>query len=359
MNSFHSVWAERRDLPLTILSWVGVMLITFWLLGHIRHSLLLLVIAVFLAAALVPVVSFFERFVPRFFAILFVYIILFSCLGTVVYFFLHTAIEQLKMFSHNISYLLTPDGNGSSPVVVALTQLGVSQDQIAQTSVQLATQAEQLTTSIVPLIGSFFTLILDMVLVTVISIYFMVDGRKMMNWLRKSAPVNHKAHILFFLNTLERIVGGYIRGQLTLAVTIGLLIGIGMTLFHVQYAVLLGVLSFVLAFVPIFGTLISGSICVLLALTQGWLTAVLVLGYFILMHLVEGDIVGPRIVGKALGIHPLVSIIALVIGSELYGVVGVLFASPVAGVLQAISLSLWSEWKATHPESFSEHSDEE
>ena len=99
---------------------------------------------------------------------------------------------------------------------------------------------------------------------------------------------------------------------------------------------------------------ISGAICVLLALTQGWLTAVLVLAYFTIVHVIEGDVIGPRVVGRAIGLHPAVSLLALIAGGELFGITGALLASPVAGVIQAIVVSFWTEWRETHPEEFQE-----
>jgi len=120
----------------------------------------------------------------------------------------------------------------------------------------------------------------------------------------------------------------------------------------VPYALLLGVLAFVLEFIPILGTLASGVICVLLALTKGWLIALIVLVYFVLVHILEGDVIGPRIVGKAIGLHPAVALVALIAGGELFGIWGVLLASPVAGVLQAFLLAIWSEWRETHPQEF-------
>ena len=108
-----------------------------------------------------------------------------------------------------------------------------------------------------------------------------------------------------------------------------------MTLFHVPYAVLLGVMAFVLEFIPVLGTLTSGAICVLIALSQGWLIALGVLIYFILVHIFEGDVVGPRIVGKAVGLHPAVSLVALIAGAELFGVWGAVLAAPLAGLIQA------------------------
>lgn len=130
-----------------------------------------------------------------------------------------------------------------------------------------------------------------------------------------------------------------------------------MAILHVPYAVLLGVLAFVLEFIPVLGTLTSGAICVLIALTQGWLTALLVLAYFVVVHILEGDIIGPRVVGKAIGLHPVVSLIALIAGAELFGIVGAIFASPIAGVLQALLRAIWIEWREAHPDQFEEGKD--
>src|SRR5207248_5010390 len=150
------------------------------------------------------------------------------------------------------------------------------------------------------------------------------------------------------------VIGGYIRGQLLLAFLIGVLVGVGMAVIRVPYAVLLGVLAFVFAFVPVLGTFVSGAACVLLALTLGWPYAVGVLVYFIIIHVLEGDIVGPRIVGQAIGLHPIVSLAALIAGAELFGIWGALFASPLAGILQAMLVALWKDWRANHPEQFPE-----
>jgi len=99
-------------------------------------------------------------------------------------------------------------------------------------------------------------------------------------------PKRQKSRIIFFLNTMQRVVGGYIRGQIILAFLIAALVGIGMSLLHVPYAVLLAAVAFVLEFIPILGSFISGAICVLLALTQGWLIALAVLVYFIFIHII-------------------------------------------------------------------------
>jgi predicted PurR-regulated permease PerM len=118
---------------------------------------------------------------------------------------------------------------------------------------------------------------------------------------------------------------------------------------QVPYAVLLGLLAFLLEFIPTLGTLLSGVICVLVALTQGWVLALIVLGYFVLIHVLEGYVVAPRVLAKAVGLHPAVSIIALLVGAELLGIWGALFAAPVAGLLQVSLTTLWRGWRQDHP----------
>jgi len=87
-------------------------------------------------------------------------------------------------------------------------------------------------------------------------------------------------------------------------------------------------------FIPVLGVFVSGFASVVVAPFHGWPRALLVLGYFVLVHIVEGDVVGPRIMGKAVGIHPatgLVALVALVAGTELFGVWGALFAAHHSG----------------------------
>jgi predicted PurR-regulated permease PerM len=204
-----------------------------------------------------------------------------------------------------------------------------------------------------PYLEKFLATILDIFLVSVLSIYLLLDGVKFTTWIKTNIPNSQKSRFFFLLNTIDTVLGGYLRGQTTLAAIIGLLIGFGMFFLHVPYAALLGVLAFFLAYIPTIGTITSGVICVALALTQGVVTALITLVYFVVMHFIESDILGPKIVGKELGIHPAISILAVIAGNELFGIIGMLVASPVAGIVQAISFAIWKEWRLTHPEEFS------
>jgi predicted PurR-regulated permease PerM len=148
------------------------------------------------------------------------------------------------------------------------------------------------------------------------------------------------------VTVVNRVIGGYIRGTFTLAALIGLMVGIGLWLFGVPYAAILGVLAFFMEFIPVLGVFITGTAAVLLALFQGWQLALFVLGYFVLAHVLEADVIGPRILGKAIGIHPAVGLVAFLAGTELFGIWGALFAAPVAGLLQAAVTAGWLELRS-------------
>lgn len=184
-----------------------------------------------------------------------------------------------------------------------------------------------------------FDSVLDVIVVEILSIYLLLDGSRVFRWLRENMPIPQQKRGYFLLDTLQTVVGGYIRGQLVLSLLIGTLVGAGMAIFRVPHPVLLGELAFLLSFIPVLGTFISGTLCILLSLTasnswvvalthQTWILAIIVLLYFVAMHAIESHIVGPRVVGQAVGLHPVVSIAALVAGAELFGILGALFVAP-------------------------------
>ena len=346
-------WVRRLLIPLAILAWAGVVILILWASGYVARTILLLVIATLLAYALSPLVTLLERVVPRFLAILLVYLIVLGGIGTLLYLIVRTTVDQIVSLSNFLGVALAPGQNGNpSALELTLRSFGISQDQITSARAQIVSQAEGLAGNIVPVLTGVVGTALDIILVAVMSVYLLIDGKRITNGLRQSMPRRQRGRIRFLLDTLQRVVGGYIRGQLLLCGLIGVLVGAGMEILGVPYALLLGVVAFVLEFIPVLGTLVSGLICVLLALTKGWLLAIIVLVYFVVVHVIEGDVVGPRIVGKAIGLHPVVSLAALIAGGELFGIWGVLFASPVAGVLQALLVAVWSEWRETHPQEF-------
>jgi len=349
-------WARQRDLVLTIIGWLFVVAVILWGASHIIRSLLVLLIAVLLAYALAPVVALLRRFLPRWLAILVVYLVAVGLLGGLVYLIINSLISQVTALTQALTQAGTSGGGGMlGSLLATLHRFGVSDAQIAAARQQLLNQAGSLTSDVVPLLRGIFDAVLDAILVVVLSVYLLIDGERLVHWIQENAPLNSRSRVRFTLTTLQRVVGGYIRGQTILCTIVGVLVGGGMFLFQVPYALLLGVLAFVFEFIPILGVFFSGAFCVVLALiSHGPLIAGLVLVYFIIVHIIEGDVVGPRIVGRAVGVHPAVSIFALLAGAELFGVWGALLASPVAGVLQVVIAAVFRQWRLAHPREYPE-----
>ena len=357
MSTSTTQWVRRLVISLTIFVWIALGIIALNAAGYIIGTLLVFIVACLLAYAIAPVVLLLQRFMPRFLAILLVYVVGFGLLGFLIYSVVSTSIQQFIMLAANFSAMLTPGPHGQQPVIFQVAQrFGISQAQIDAVTNQLATQlqnfAGSLTGGLLPLVSSIAGALINILLTAIISIYLLIDGSHAVAWLRTRLPAPTRDRVVFLLDVLHNVVGGYIRGQILLSAIIAMIVGVGMQLLHEPYAVLIGVLSFVMEFIPVLGTIFVGVVSVLIALTQGWITTLLVLVFFILVHILEGYVLAPRIVGKAVGLHPVISLLALTAGAELFGPWGAIFAAPFAGMLQALLFAFWSQWRKAHRDQF-------
>jgi predicted PurR-regulated permease PerM len=349
-------WTRRLIILLTILAALVLIVLIFEGAGHIIASLLIFTVAALIAYAIAPAVDFLHRFMPRALAILAVYLVVLVLLGLLMYFVLNTAITQISSLAQNIRSLLTPGPKGGVSPIEQLLLHVLTQNQIQTLTSQIETQLTQIASTIaggvLPFVSGVAGAALNILLTIVISIYLLVDGSRAIRWLRKSAPVSQRGRVTALFAMMQHVIGGYIRGQILLCLIVGTIVGVGLAILRMPYAVLLGVLSFVTEFIPVLGTIFAGTVAVLLALTQGWLMAVLVLAYFVLVHIFEGYFLAPRLVGKSVGLNGAVALLALTIGGELFGPWGAIFASPVAGLLQAFAAAFWTYYRRTHSDEF-------
>lgn len=339
-------------ISLGILIWVAVIL---WFAGHIAQALALLAIGALLADMLHPVIKFLEKVMPRFLAIALTYILLVGGLAVLLYFIIVAIIAQLTSLIGFVESLISTNGHGElQPIISFLSHYGITTTQLKGYAEQLLGQLQGIITDIIPLATNIFGFYVNMVLVALFSIYFALYGEAMTSWLRTKTPESQRGRINFFLNTLRRVVGGYIRGTVLLALIIGVLIGIGLTILRIPYVFLLAVFAFALEFLPVLGVYITSIAIILVALTQGPITALITLVFLIFVETLENNVLAPRIVGSAVGLNPILTIFGLLAGVELFGILGGLFSTPIIGLLQAIIIALWHEWKKQHPAEFPE-----
>lgn len=186
----------------------------------------------------------------------------------------------------------------------------------------------------------------------VVSIYLLVDGYRFASWLISRSPLSQRGWISIVLESLQRVVGGYIRGQFIMSAIMGLLQGVGMAIIGVPFALFIGVLAAIMEFIPIIGTITVGFVPVVIALTQSWTMALITLVYTIILDCVEGYVLSPRILGHAIQIRPVITLLAMIAGSQLFGIWGAIFGAPTAGLIQALVGAYWQYYQKMHTEEF-------
>jgi predicted PurR-regulated permease PerM len=356
------IWNSRLIILLTILAALALAVTILWGISHITTSVLVVVIAALIAYAIAPAVEILHKVMPRALAILLAYLIVIVILGVISYYVVSTAILQIGVLVQGISGWLKPGNSGPISLLALLLKLGLTQAQINALGQQIAGTLSNLASSlaggILPLLGGVAGGMVNILLTVVISIYLLIYGARAFSWIRNATPRSRRGQLGSTIEILQRVVGGYIRGQILLCTTIGFLVGVGLFIIGFPFAVLMGVLTFVTEFIPVLGTIFAGSVAVLLALTQGgWVMAVKVLIFFVLIHVFEGYILSPRLIGNAVKLNPAIMLIALTVGSELFGVFGAIFAAPTAGLLQALFTAIWIQYRQTHKDEFSDDDD--
>ena len=282
------VWARRlvylRILLITVLL-VGIL---FWLSSKVIVVLLILLVAALLAYAVVPVIDRLHRFMPRALAMLLVYVVAIALFGLLAYFTIKTLIPQLNSLAQSVQTFVTPGSNGQeSPLDQMLKSVGITQSQInsatKQLQSQLSTIAADVAKGLEPLIGGLISAGFNILITVVVSVYLLVDGYRFGNWLIGSSPLSQRGWVSSVLEILQRVVGGYIRGQIIMSSCMGVLQFVGMAILGVPYAPLIGLLAFILEFITTIGTIVSGFVAVVIAMTVSWQLALITLIYTIIV----------------------------------------------------------------------------
>jgi predicted PurR-regulated permease PerM len=167
--------------------------------------------------------------------------------------------------------------------------------------------------------------------------FISMDAPRIVRFFETLFPTQARDDFRRLLHGIDSGLAGVVRGQLTIMLVNGVLTLIGLLVLQVPFAFALGALATILYVVPIFGTILSSIPIVLLALTAGGLSkALLALGWILVIHALEAYVLNPKIMGDASKIHPVLIVLALVIGERTWGLVGALLAVPVASVVVAI-----------------------
>ncbi|MBI5798789.1 MAG: AI-2E family transporter [Candidatus Yonathbacteria bacterium] len=179
--------------------------------------------------------------------------------------------------------------------------------------------------------------VFSFVLIVVLSFYFAMQERGIENFLRIIIPFGNEEYAINLWERSKAKIGKWMQGQLLLGALIFVLVYLGLTIFGVPYAMSLALLAGLLEIIPVFGPILSAIPGVILAFTVGGPTlAAIVTGFYLLVQQFESHLIYPLVVRKVVGVPPILVILALIIGAQLGGFLGVLISVPVAAALMEL-----------------------
>ena len=191
--------------------------------------------------------------------------------------------------------------------------------------------------------------LLGYLIIPVYLFYLLFDLPQLKTFIESYIPERYRQTYNSKLAEVNTVLSGFIRGQLSVCAILALLYSAGLYFIGIDLAIVIGTLAGATFIIPYVGTIIGICLSVVMALLKfnDILHPLLCLGWFGLVQLLEGAVITPKIVGDTVGLHPLVAIVALLIGGQLFGITGMLLAVPVTAVLQVFLRSLADYYRSS------------
>lgn len=196
-------------------------------------------------------------------------------------------------------------------------------------------------------LGAILTVLGFLVLTPILTYYLLRDWERLLGRIRALVPRTRDEQILGFAREYDRLLGLYMRGQLIAAAVVGILTGVGFWLLGFPYALLLGVTAGLFNVVPYLGLIVSLVPALIIAIFSGsFLMSLLKIAIvFGVVQLLDGSVIGPRIVGDSVGLHPVWVILSLSVAGFFFGFVGLLIAIPLAVLVKLLLTRLVARYQ--------------
>jgi predicted PurR-regulated permease PerM len=356
-------WVQLVMLPLAVLA--------LFALAHAAGAVLLLfIVAAVIALILNPLVEFLQRtHVPRTAAVIAVYLAFFTLLPLLGFLAAGPVADQASSFANDVPGLVEDADAALDDVQRFFDEQGVNvqikgandsalrtlQDRVVEGSGEIVTLTGELLRLFVEL--SFYV-----ILVVVLSIYMLIYAPRIGMLVRSVMPPGDGTPEDDYPTRVQRAVFGYVRGQLLFSAIMGVSAGVSLWIFGTlgifpdgrTYALAFGLFFGLMELIPYVGPVLGAIPPVLVALVQDPLMALWVALLFVALQQLEGHIVAPNVFGRTLRLNPLLVILALLLGGQLYGFVGALVALPIAAVLRETLVYLkrhlvFEPWAASSP----------
>lgn len=312
----------------------------FAILWLARVVLFPFLLAIILAYLLAPLVELFVKHrVHRVLAILFTYALVGLVITAMMVYMVPLWVQETAKMIHLIpaltkqlqvtwNYWLMRFHQAPIPSSVrkAIDQAGIHWQS------RLFTLSKQLVTAVFGVLPG----ILSVIVSPVLAFYLLKDMNRIRERFWQVIPVRWQPSVFVLALDIDRTLNGFIRGQLLVALVVGTLSGLWVQALGIPLALLIGAIAGFTDVIPYVGPIAGAIPAVVLGLEQSPLKAVYAVAGFIAIHQLEGTVIGPKVMGDSVGLHPLVVIFAILAGGEIGGVAGLLLAVPSAAVIKVV-----------------------
>lgn len=311
-----------------------------WLVAHITDVVLTLAFALVAFAALLPVVEALDRRLPRAVAVAMVLGAGLLLLAIFVYVLIPPLVAQTQQLVASFPGYVGRVGAWIG-WLTGLTQRYAWMPDLGHLIGTLPARIATFLQSTLGWTVAVASAVMGTVTTLIISVFLLGDTRNLMGLYLSWFPHDRRDRVREVTQCVLEQVGAYVRGQALVMTAVGVLTGMGLALVGVDYAAALGLLVGLLDIIPMVGPVIAAVPGLLIALGQSPTTALLALGVYVVAQQIESQLLAPLIVGKAVGLPPVVILVSLLIGGALLGVVGVILAVPAAAAVQVLVRELY------------------
>jgi putative heme transporter len=333
-----AAWSGRL---LVVLAAAGLVL---WLLIRLRVIVVPVIVALFLATLLVPVVRWLEARGWRHGSA-----VVATFVGTVLLLLgIIAGLVPLVVGEFQTLRQRADEGVREVQEFIASRPFGLDEADLnrylEQARERFTESSSELTRGAIEgatLVGEVIT---GLILCLFLTFFFVKDSERFTRWILDFVGPRRAPHLREVGHRSATAVSGYLRGQASVGLVDAVFIGIGLLIVGVPLVLPLSFLTFVAAFLPLVGAFVAGALAALVALvTKGLTAALIVVGITVLVQQLEGHLLAPLLLGRAVSLHPVVIILALAAGAILGGIIGAFLAVPIAAVVTAVGTYLRGE----------------
>lgn len=315
-------------------------------LWAIREVIALIFVALMLSAVMTPFVALLRKFkIPVAVSVLLFYAVLFGGILSTLVLLVPQLLSQMSHLGTSLGASWKVALNGASAIQDFSIQYGLQENVQAAINSLETTATAMIGSGISKLTGAIGGVTM-IVIVLVLAYYMSVEQREAFRILRHAIPSAYRSFADDLLGQVRKKFGHWLVGQLALSFIVGVFSYIGLRILGVEGALLLSIFAGFAEFIPYLGPILSGLFVFIVALAQSPFMAVCSLALMVLIQQVENHILVPKIMQKAVGLSPVVSIIALLVGAKLFGFAGVILAIPFATAV-SVAITEWIRYR--HP----------